>query len=76
MNIVKKYELKKKINSQKNNFSLDQCFYKDPMIYKLDIETFFYNQWIFIGHESQIKNIGDYFLFEVGNESIIVIKYV
>ena len=64
----------KLIKNQKINFPLDQSFYTDPNIFRNDLETFFYNQWIFIGHESQIKNIGDYFLFEVGYESIIVIR--
>ena len=62
------------ISNQKENFPLDQQFYTDPSIYDIDLETFFYNQWIFIGHESQIKNTGDYFLFEIGNESIIIIR--
>ena len=62
------------ISDQKENFPLDQQFYTDPSIYDIDLETFFYNQWIFVGHESQIKNTGDYFLFEIGNESIIIIR--
>ena len=47
------------IKNQKSNFPLDQSFYTDPNIFRNDLETFFYSQWIFIGHESQIKNIGD-----------------
>ena len=62
------------ISNQEENFPLDQQFYTDPSIYDIDLETFFYNQWIFVGHESQIKNTGDYFLFEIGNESIIIIR--
>ena len=62
------------ISNQKENFPLDQQFYTTPSIYDIDLETFFYNQWIFIGHKSQIKNTGDYFLFKIGNESIIIIK--
>ena len=67
-------QLIKLISNQKENFPLDQQFYTDPSIYDIDLETFFYNQWIFVGHESQIKNTGDYFLFEIGNESIIIIR--
>lgn len=67
-------QLLKLINKQKDNFPLDQSFYVNSDIYNIDLETFFYNQWIFVGHESQIKNTGDYFLFEIGNESIIIIK--
>ena len=67
-------QLIKLISNQKENFPLDQQFYTDPSIYNIDLETFFYNQWIFVGHESQVKNTGDYFLFEIGNESIIIIR--
>ena len=67
-------QLIKLISNQKENFPLDQQFYTDPSIYDIDLETFFYDQWIFVGHESQIKNTGDYFLFEIGNESIIIIR--
>ena len=64
----------KLIKSQKKNFPLDQPFYTNDKIFNLDIETFFFNQWIFIGHQSRIKKKGEYFLFEVGNESIIIIR--
>ena len=64
----------KLIKSQKKNFPLDQPFYTNDKIFDLDIETFFFNQWIFIGHQSRIKEKGEYFLFEVGNESIIIIR--
>ena len=67
-------QLIKLISNQKENFPLDQQFYTDPSIYDIDLETFFYNQWIFIGHESRIPKKGDYFLFDIGNESIIVIR--
>jgi Rieske 2Fe-2S family protein len=67
-------QLLKLIDQQKDNFPLDQSFYTDSYIYEVDLETFYYNQWIFVGHESQIKNTGDYFLFEIGNESIIIIR--
>ena len=62
------------INSQKDNFPLDQSFYVDKKIYELDLEIFFYNQWIFVGHQSRIPNKGDYFIFSIGNESIIIIR--
>ena len=55
-------QLIKLISDQKENFPLDQQFYTDPSIYDIDLETFFYNQWIFVGHESQIKKYWRLFL--------------
>ena len=71
---INKKTILKLIKSQKKNFPLDQPFYTNNKIFDLDIETFFFNQWIFIGHESRIKEKGNFFLFEVGNESIIIIR--
>ena len=67
-------ELKKLINKQKKGHTLDQRFYTDDEIFKLDLNNFFFKQWVFIGHISRIPNPGDYFLFNIGNESIIIIK--
>ena len=62
------------IKKQKNNFPLDQAFYTNQEIYDIEVKNILFNQWIFIGHESRIPNKGDYFLFDVGKESIIVIR--
>ena len=67
-------QIKTLIKSQKSNHSLDQLFYVDDLIFKLDLENFFFKQWIFVGHVSRIPNIGDYFLLNIGNESIIIIR--
>ncbi|MEE3112660.1 MAG: Rieske 2Fe-2S domain-containing protein, partial [Bacteroidota bacterium] len=74
MNIEEKSSLKQLIKSQKPNFPLEQRFYMDPTIFNLDMETFFFNQWIIVGHESKIPEKGNYFLFNIENESIIIIR--
>ena len=61
MNIEEKSSLKQLIKSQKPNFPLEQHFYMDPTIFNLDMETFFFNQWIIVGHESRIPKKGNYF---------------
>ena len=74
MAISSSENLKDLIKSQKTGYTLDQRFYTDPDIFQIDLDTFFFNHWVFIGHVSRIPNIGDYFLFETGNESIIIIR--
>ncbi|SVE17657.1 uncharacterized protein METZ01_LOCUS470511, partial [marine metagenome] len=71
---MNKEHIKSLINEQLINHTLDQSFYIDETIFKLDLENFFYKQWVFVDHVSRIPNIGDYFLFNIGNESIIVIR--
>jgi Rieske 2Fe-2S family protein len=71
-------DLKHLIQKQKSNFSLDQEFYINQHIFDLDIKNIFSKQWVFVGHVSRIPNYGDYFLFNIGKESIIIktIRYM
>jgi len=55
-------------------FSLEQPFYTDEAIFRLDLETIFYRDWLFAGHGCEIPKPGDYFLHEIGAYSAIVIR--
>lgn len=55
-------------------FSLARPFYTDPELFRLDMETIFYRDWLFAGHGCEIPRQGDYFLHEVGDYSVIVIR--
>ena len=71
---MNKDQLKKLIKEQKSNHTLDQSFYSDKSIFKLDLEKIFFKQWVFVGHVSRIPKVGDFFLFNIGKESIIIIR--
>ena len=62
------------IKNQVKDWSLDQKFYKDEEIFNLEIENIYMNSWLLAGHESQIPNTGDYFLFNLLSESVIIIR--
>lgn len=55
-------------------YSLEQRFYRDPAIFDLDLDRIFFRHWLFAGHASRIREAGDYFLFEFGGESVIVVR--
>ena len=71
---MKKDEIKTLIKKQKINHTLDQQFYINDDIFELDVKNIFYKQWVFVGHISRIPHLGDYFLFNIGKESIIIIR--
>jgi Rieske 2Fe-2S family protein len=62
------------IEAQRPGHSLDREFYTHPAIFDRDRERLFRNQWIMAGHVSQIPNPGDYLLFELAGESIILVR--
>ena len=67
-------KLEQLINNQVKDWSLDQEFYKNKEIFDLEIEKIYMNSWLLAGHESQIPNTGDYFLFNLLSESVIIIR--
>ena len=67
-------KLEQLINNQIKDWSLDQKFYKDKEIFNLEIEKIYMNSWLLAGHESQIPKSGDYFLFNLLTESVIIIR--
>ena len=62
------------IERQTPGFALQRDFYRDPSIYAREIEQIFMRSWLFVGHTSQIPRIGDFFVFEVDTESVIVVR--
>ena len=60
------------LQKRKPDHSLSQAFYQDPALLKIDLETIFYRDWIFAGHDCEIAKPGDYFTFSIGDYAIIV----
>ncbi len=54
--------------------SLERQFYTDPAIYNLDIQKVFMHYWLCAGHVGRIPHPGDYFIYHVADESLIIIR--
>jgi glycine betaine catabolism A len=62
------------IATRKPDMSLEQPFYTDPEVFIRDMERIFRRYWLFAGHTSRIPRPGDYFLFNMGNDSVIIVR--
>jgi phenylpropionate dioxygenase-like ring-hydroxylating dioxygenase large terminal subunit len=54
--------------------SLPQHFYSDTHVFESDIRFIGETQWLLVDHASRIPRAGDYFIFKVGRESVIVVR--
>jgi hypothetical protein len=48
--------------------TLTREYYVSPEIFEKEICQIFFKQWTYVGHVSQIPNVGDYFLHNFVNE--------
>ncbi len=55
-------------------FSLERAFYCDEAVFQADMEQIVSRKWLVAGHVDRVRTKGDYFLFKVGNESIIIVR--
>jgi len=46
----------------------------DPEIFADEMERIFVQGWVFVGHESEVKNGGDWVKRQLGNESVLMVR--
>jgi Rieske 2Fe-2S family protein len=71
---VQEKDIIKLIENQRERHALSREFYTDPEIYERDVERIFLRSWQYAGHQSEIPNPGDWFLFEFAGESVIIAR--
>jgi Rieske 2Fe-2S family protein len=62
------------IDGQRPGHSLQQGFYLDPEVFDREIDRIFLKVWHYACHVSQVPEAGDYLLFEMAGESIIIVR--
>jgi phenylpropionate dioxygenase-like ring-hydroxylating dioxygenase large terminal subunit len=54
--------------------SVHRSLYTDPAVFALELKRIFGKSWIYVGHESQIKNAGDYFAAQIARKPLLVVR--
>ncbi len=62
------------VNNYKSGFSLEQAFYTNEDVFAAEWKSIFKKHWLFAGNTAQIPKAGDYFLYQLQHDSIIVIR--
>tara|TARA_R110002012_G_scaffold259088_2_gene440394 strand:- start:1054 stop:2400 length:1347 start_codon:yes stop_codon:yes gene_type:complete len=56
-------------------YAVHRDVYVDPEIFELEMEQLFPNSWVYIGHESQLRNTGDFITSKIGNQPILASRH-
>lgn len=67
-------DINKLLADYQEGYSLEQPFYVSPEIFQRDMDKLISERWLLVDHVSRIPSAGDYFLFDIAGESIIIIR--
>ncbi len=62
------------ISGHKDGYALAQDFYRSAEVFERDLNDVFYTEWQLVGHAGEVPNTGDYILFDLMEESIIITR--
>ena len=63
-----------KLQRRKPGYSLEQAFYSDPDYYQVDLETIWYRDWLFIGHDCELPKPGSYITVQIGAYPVLIVR--
>lgn len=67
-------DVKELAKTRRTGFALPGLFYTSPAVFDHDIKAFWNRNWIWVGHVSQIPEPGNFFRFDYGAESVVVVR--
>ncbi len=62
------------LEQYRSGWSLEQAFYTNEEVFEAEWKYIFQKHWLFAGNTAQIPKAGDYFLYHLQNDSIIIIR--
>ena len=56
------------------NATASRLIFTDEQLFKLELQRIFTRTWLYIGHESEIANNGDFVTRKMGNDPVILVR--
>jgi phenylpropionate dioxygenase-like ring-hydroxylating dioxygenase large terminal subunit len=55
-------------------YAIDSYFYRSHLVYEKELDELIFRSWMYAGHSSELPNPGDYLLFDIGEDSVIIAR--
>jgi glycine betaine catabolism A len=62
------------IAEYRDDYTLPRRFYHEAWLYTAEFNSIWRGLWLFAGHTAQIPNPGDYFVYDIDSESVIIAR--
>lgn len=62
------------IQRRRSGYTLEQQFYVDPAIFQIDLDLIYRRHWLLAGPTCRLERNGDYFTYQVANDSLVILR--
>ncbi|NLW04646.1 MAG: Rieske 2Fe-2S domain-containing protein [Pseudomonadaceae bacterium] len=62
------------VNPEKGIYRGDRSAFTSEEIFELEMKHIFEGNWVFLAHESQVENPGDYFTLTLGRQPVVITR--
>lgn len=73
-NLMQKISYQEMIRDSPTDFGIQTRIYRDPVIFEDEMRSIFERTWVYVGHESEIDQPGDYRTTSVGKQPVILVR--
>ncbi len=67
-------EMLGKLRARRPGYSLERAFYRDEDYFKVDLETIWYRDWLFAGHDCELPHPGNFITLQVGECPVVIVR--
>lgn len=62
------------LSAQRDGYALDRALYCSPAIYRADLETLFYKEWLFALPACEITAVGAFATLQIGDYPVVIVR--
>jgi glycine betaine catabolism A len=67
-------EMLSRLRSRKPATALERDFYTSPTDFQVDLDMIWYRDWLFVGHDCEVSNTGNFLTVQIGEYPVIVVR--